>query len=295
MKFHEYQTAWEAIGNRCGQWSDKETFYRLFACQAAKDNQVWTLASAAQDVAWYQASRPYYKVWPSVCKALSSLRLDVKYEQVPTVPSNVMVIRFAESMEPIENNKRLTSIMVSEWRAFRDASRGLMISARTEGTIDDGIMFTIGQSDDMTIEESLDIRATVTDMMNFEKRAARIALTVLLLADDPNIITPDVLSKDRDEYDRSTDEAWKERAVERARRRGVVGWNIGADYEVCPHYRRPHFGLRHTGKGGTVPRIVPIKGAVVHRSRLTEVPTGYMLPDGTEVEHGRVTKEPCCA
>jgi hypothetical protein len=118
--------------------------------------------------------------------------------------------------------------------------------------------------------------------------ALRIALTVILLADDPSIITPDVLSADRDRYESETDEAWKQRAVDRAKRRGIVGWNIGADYEVCPHYRRPHFGIRHTGKGRTIPRIVPIKGAVVHRSRLTEVPTGYMLPDGTEVEQGKV-------
>jgi hypothetical protein len=123
------------------------------------------------------------------------------------------------------------------------------------------------------------------------RQISRICVTCHLLADDPSIITPDVLSKDRDRYESETDEAWKQRAVDRARRRGIVGWNIGADYEVCPHYRRPHFGLRHTGKGKTVPRIVPIKGAVVHRSRLTEVPTGYMLPDGTEIEHGKILEK----
>ena len=149
---------------------------------------------------------------------------------------------------------------------------------------------------DKTIEEhiakaeTLDGSASITHRECIEaiSLACRASVCVLLMKNDPDIITPDVLAKDRDRYDRETDEAWKQRAVERAKRRGVVGWNIGADYEVCPHYRRPHFGLRHTGKGRTVPRIVPIKGAVVHRSRLTEVPTGYQLPDGTEVEHGKV-------
>ena len=72
--------------------------------------------------------------------------------------------------------------------------------------------------------------------------------------------------------------------IEKARKRGIVGWSIGKQYETCPHYRRPHFGIRHTGKGGAIPRIVPIKGAVVHNKKLTTVPTGYITPTGVEVE-----------
>ena len=49
--------------------------------------------------------------------------------------------------------------------------------------------------------------------------------------------------------------------------------------ECAPHFRRPHFAIRWTGKGGAVPRMVPVKGSVVKRQLATDVPTGYMDDD----------------
>jgi hypothetical protein len=72
--------------------------------------------------------------------------------------------------------------------------------------------------------------------------------------------------------------------VEKAAKRGVVGWSIGEQYEAIPHFRRPHLGLRWTEKGRKTPRIVPIKGSIVHRSKATDVPTGYLTEDGIEIE-----------
>jgi hypothetical protein len=74
---------------------------------------------------------------------------------------------------------------------------------------------------------------------------------VCLLADDPEVITPDVLADDRDKYEASGDRKY----VEKARRRGKLGWNVGAKIEVMPHYRRPHPALVWTGHGRALPRI----------------------------------------
>lgn len=48
------------------------------------------------------------------------------------------------------------------------------------------------------------------------------------------------------------------------------------DIEVSPHCRRPHFGIRWTEKGHSVPRLVPINGCLVNRSKLFPIPTGYL-------------------
>jgi hypothetical protein len=92
-----------------------------------------------------------------------------------------------------------------------------------------------------------------------------------LLLRGPQIISPDVLSKDRDKFDRTGDE----KCVEKAHRRGQVGWDVGRHVEVAPHYRRPHLMLAWTGAGRAVPKIVPRRGTIVPRSKVEVVPSGW--------------------
>lgn len=114
--------------------------------------------------------------------------------------------------------------------------------------------------------------------------ALKIGVSVLLLAGDQNIIQPDVLSKDRQRFDNLTDPEERQRLIDKARKRRIVGFRVGEQYESIPHYRRPHPALFHTGKGRTIPRIVFRSGCVVHRDKMTKVPTGYITPEGVEVE-----------
>lgn len=53
-----------------------------------------------------------------------------------------------------------------------------------------------------------------------------------------------------------------------------------AKIEVSPHCRRPHFAIRWTEKGHSVPKLVPVNGCLVNRSKLLPVPTGYLGPAG---------------
>ena len=76
--------------------------------------------------------------------------------------------------------------------------------------------------------------------------------------------------------------------IARAKRKGKFGFSIGKKYETMPHFRRPHFALRHTGKGGSIPKIVPAKSSIVHKSVLTRVPTGRYDEHGNEVEPGKM-------
>jgi hypothetical protein len=99
----------------------------------------------------------------------------------------------------------------------------------------------------------------------------RLCCSLCLLENDPSVIEPDVLSKDRDKFETSGDQKY----VDKAHRRGKVGWNVGRHIEVAPHYRRPHMALVWTGTGRAVPKIVPRKGSVVHRELVEKVPSGF--------------------
>ena len=99
----------------------------------------------------------------------------------------------------------------------------------------------------------------------------RLCCSLCLLENDPSVIEPDVLSKDRAKYQESGDEKY----IAKAHRRGKVGWNVGRRVEVAPHYRRPHMTLVWTGRGRAVPKIVPRRGSVVHREKVEKIPSGF--------------------
>jgi hypothetical protein len=95
--------------------------------------------------------------------------------------------------------------------------------------------------------------------------------TLCLLGNASEIIAPDVLADDRVKFDETGDQ----KHVEKARRRGKVGWDVGRRIEVIPHYRRPHPMLARTGAGRSVPRVVPRRGSVVHRGVVEKMPSGF--------------------
>ncbi len=99
----------------------------------------------------------------------------------------------------------------------------------------------------------------------------RLCCSLCLLEDDSSVIEPDVLSKDRTKFEQTGDEKF----VAKAHRRGKVGWNVGRQVAVVPHYRRPHMALVWTGRGRAVPKIVPRRGSVVHRAKVEKVPSGF--------------------
>jgi hypothetical protein len=99
----------------------------------------------------------------------------------------------------------------------------------------------------------------------------RLCCSLCLLENDASIISPDVLADDRAKFDQTGDLKY----VDKAHRRGKVGWDVGKHIAVIPHYRRPHMALVWTGPGRRVPRIVPRKGSVVHREMVENLPSGF--------------------
>ena len=239
---------------------------------------------------WYKKSRPYYKLWPSIIPALMKVPLSIPGSSI-TLPDGIICLRFPPCPEcqqgqwepcgilscissessPSACRTLISVVQHSSPDDCRDAYSQTVICKLVDTvSIEDHLDTTrsIGKNN-LTVEEHADIRM-----------ALRMTLAISLLANDPTIIEPDVLNRDDARYQRTQDN----RLVKKAIRRGKHGFHIGRLLESMPHYRRPHFGIRYTGKGSAVPKIVPIKGAVVHRKKITTVPTGHLTTDGTEQE-----------
>jgi hypothetical protein len=99
----------------------------------------------------------------------------------------------------------------------------------------------------------------------------RLCCSLCLLENDPEIISPDVLADDRAKFEASGEQKY----VDKAHRRGKVGWDVGKHIEVIPHFRRPHMTLVWTGSGRAVPKIVPRRGSIVHREAVEKLPSGF--------------------
>lgn len=86
-----------------------------------------------------------------------------------------------------------------------------------------------------------------------------------------DFIVDDVpLAVDVDKWERTKNKA----LIDKARRRGVIGWDLGKHVETGPHMRRPHFGIRWKGTGHSRPELVPIRGCIVNGKKL-KMPEGY--------------------
>jgi len=238
------------------------------------------LVNATMEGLWYGELRPYFKVWPAIGSALSKVRLDVCPDAL-VFPVPCIAVRFAKQDARFDKiRSMLTAIVPVD---DPQNSRRMLLRWKAE---------PCGCCDFLSIDMTFSTMESGLNPYWAEKNAAsvlaaRIAVGVCLLAGDPEFIKPDVLACDREAYNRYEEQGNQpcmDALVAKAAKQGVKGWRVGEVYETIPHFRRPHFALRHTGKGGAIPKIVPVRGSVVHRKKLTDVPTGYLTEDGEEVE-----------
>lgn len=304
MQFHSTVTMYDEMKGQVpglvGKRLPPANFYEA-AIYAHKDKgRHTTVPILVNELLWIENVRPYYKVYPAILSSLCRLKLDVKYE-CPDVPEGQLSVRFAVGHEPsTKSGIRISSLFLANGLGRQDGKEFKMMIVAANVLTPDGnpdfVRFMIDTNPDnaKSIEESLEIgdpnNNTPLTNKGVQALATRIALTVCMLEHDPDIITPEILSKDEERYQGETEE-WKRRAEERARKRGKVGWSIGKEFQKrvnSPHYTNPHFAIRHTGPGKKIPKIVPVRGYWSGKEKLTTIPTGYILPNGVEVEHGKI-------
>lgn len=120
----------------------------------------------------------------------------------------------------------------------------------------------------------------------FEERLSfifRLAVVASMLHAGHDLITPIVLAKHKDRYDKETNEAarkWLEDKAAKIQGRGFdFGKQLQRDSETSPHWRSPHMALFWTGEGRKKPVLKLRAGCVVVPKTLNEVPTGFFGPE----------------
>ena len=229
---------------------------------------------------WEECERPYYNVYPVVAEALSGTRLGVTGREVSgnlVERRNIgIAVCFALGREPTASGETLEQLFVYVVGSETSSSGGyIYMVVRTNGPVGPRVHVYHAELSDRLDHEGLVSTDGVPDSLY--QLATRLAIGVLLLAQDDRFVEPILLAKDRE---RVLTQEQRERAIERAcRRTQMRGFAIGRDWISSPHVRRPHFAIRWTGEGRTTPRLVAVKGCIVRRTELLTVPTGYKIYD----------------
>lgn len=318
MEFHTLRTQyqWAKAVKRTDAKSHREYANRSIAMledlsirqwgKSLMDIDPFTPMGLQDEADWAEKRMPYYNLWPNIIPALTSLRLDVEatFFALPITP---LLVRFpAKVPHPLSwsydgKEWSIRTMMVAESQLKPTVQFNTLHNLPKSGPVP-AISFwlDIGEVVDpdtpeyqrklykhllkvpgWSIERSF-LEIPAHDSTNegviypddIVRNCARIACTLCLMAADPELVSPDVLNEDRSKYAATKDS----RLVTKAHQRGKVGWNVGADIEIVPHYRNAcPAALYWTGVGRRTPRIRFRKGCFVHKNKLSDVPTGFLL------------------
>lgn len=304
MEFRQYYDSiyWSKRTGISQFFQNKAEVLDLMIQYAEEKQNAYTWRRALMEKAWIKKDRPYYKVFPAIIPMLVNFRLDVPCSALLDIPVEPIELRL-----PRHDPKRLftwTDITGEECTI-----EGMLIGIQkmptrehsdtlTKGLV---ICFDPGERDesgapiisikyfplntDSTVAENFELlkeheswREGLQVPKHIVDNIVKLATCVCLIGSDPSIISPDILAKDEKRWDTATEQE-REAMIAMARRRGKNGWSIGYNMEVSPHYRSAHLARVWTGTGRTTPKIVLRKGTVVHRQKLTTLPSGYDSQD----------------
>jgi hypothetical protein len=298
MDFYKYQPLWSLlkhIGDRA-IFGTKEQFFAHYTQTAELSGNAFAFRRGLLEEGWEQMERPYYNLYPAIVPMLLNLRLDIPCSSLKDISVQPIEVRMPETLGAQEApglvwpEGRIKSLIMG----LQPVPESVESEYLVPGLV---IAFDIGEvdehghpilsfkffplRDDMTIEEaanllpahqSFDIGVPIPQ--EAITALVKLCACIALIDKDSDIIAPDILVADKAKWEVASDAA-RLALLEKAKRRGKNGWNIGADIQHAPHYRRPHSALVRVGKGRMLTRIVMRKGAVVHRGKLTSIPTGF--------------------
>lgn len=287
MKFHETPTSFSDFGKRNNKtpsdyYMAAARQYEREVSQGSSNDHFGDLMMRSMiygENEWYQTKRPFFNVWPAI--SISLLNLDTDHVSLGNCcfPVETLSIQMPCGHEPIQFKEYFCGSIhcmpqkTSEWPFYMTTNwyqrngtgkrRVASVCAFIDTTEKDIEVLYFHEKD-----KEPDRFVPRSELM----KCFRLVVAIGLMANDPEIVQPVVLKSDELKYE----ETHNERLVEKAIQRGRFGWNVGKAIEYMPHYRRPHFGLRWTGEGRLIPKIVPISGSIVKREKMTDVPTGYL-------------------
>lgn len=305
MKFYDHPNHWSLFkSSGLAALIDAKLptdMYRFLSTQSSVSHVGVASLSARHalfDERWTNLGKPYYDVYPSVIPMLTSLNLDIPGNQI-TPPHGLkdLVLRFPECDHQLQSGPvKIRTLFLS----FQGCSKavgskeygnglvvGLDFGERDETCQIPMFTMRVFPIDERSLEETMKSLRDFTDECDGIKvptelidDCVRVCLTVCLLGNNQELVQPQILSKDLAKWG-DADEEKRKALIEKAKRRGKFAFSLGADLEKSnseksPHYRRPHLTIVWTGHGRTTLKTVMRKGALVHRDKINQVPTGYL-------------------
>ena len=268
------------------------------------------------EIGWLRHGRPFYNVYPIAIELCQKTSLNMKWGDL-VFPTRYLLLRFQDGGEPFgiksailrvpSDEKLCNEVHMHETRLYaastlKSAPLGGVISM-----VNPGIGMWIYNKPEI---RNVIVSETVTEASNpnpakvFDQDdwsndpdgtldfLTKLVAFIGLLARGTDLITPAILSKDREEYDATSDAARRRWLEERAARRQGRGFDVGRSLEMerakSPHWRCPHLALFHTGHGRTTPVLKVRSGCVVVPKDISRVPTGYL---GDELPGERVNSQ----
>lgn len=287
MKWHEYPTLLKsaAISRGIANWTPRQIFSELRNVFTGSESAANTIAQIYSEMKWIESDRPYYELWPSVGEAFMSVDLErLKCDDIH-LPLPQLLVRMPVGKElQISQKMKMRSLLAMEMPSDGLNPRGLIVCINDGSTLEinghDVAIHTLNcvkmVSGTNIYEHILAGRAKPysQDVIDYEAvdNATRLVCTLCLLKDNPDLIEPLPLEKDLKKWEETHDP----NLILKAEKRGKRGWAIGKRIETAPGFRRPHFAIRWCGKGRTDPRVRPIKGCLVNRRKVEEVPTDWL-------------------
>jgi hypothetical protein len=296
IKWNDYLTEWlrcsYELGKKCPFKTFEEFYKRLFGAARNQEES----AQIKTELGWLRAGKPYYHVYPGILKPFLKMDVDKVDCGCLKMPINPLLIQVPAN-NLYDGGVELRNIVLSEcdilsggigiYALIEYGKIGLTLQDLAKPKIQPNSLMqcqlvTPFQSGTMLGEFTRDAFSKISIAslnsgvhplsQKLFDAAIKIIAVCLLLENDPQIISPDVLSADQEKFKLTLDPKY----IEKAKRRGKFGWVIGRDIEVSPHIRAPSpFALYWTGKGRTIPIIRYRAGCVVHRELVDKIPTGF--------------------
>jgi len=272
---------------------------------AQRKDAVAALNQCLAEIDYIDNDKPYYLVYPTITKYL----INLKEEKVPVslvkLPHRAIVFRFADTETAFDfTDKGKTYKLRTVFATYTKQEEIIRLDGKSIANdimilwIDVGETIVAPIGDVNTIEipvltykilhvstpgKTLDDAITESKLGEIEglripdeviNNIIRCIASCCLISKDmeDGLIEPDVLAADRDKFRATHDPKY----VEKAKRKGKNGFLIGATLTVNPHWRSGSLlALYWTGPGRTIPIYRPRKGALVHRKKIQNLPTGY--------------------
>lgn len=223
---------------------------------------------------WKAERCPYYRIYPGVLESLLKLDVDKLLGlDIPSLPFGLRTLAI-EIPEDYWDLLDCNAMIIGDYNSHYGV---------TLQNINGGYGYNLISLS--TVKE--DIQGCKKGTLDF----LRIIFGVLSIGENPDIVKPVVLKADEKKYQLTGDEKY----IEKARRRGVIGFEVGEDIPTkaqlrrmieenelaiqqgrkTPHIRSACLALIGTGKGRSIPRIVKRKSCFVNKDLLLKIPHGF--------------------